>query len=104
MEFKDEEDNNNRRRSEEEVEQDLTLSEYHDINNISWLQDRPNLDELEELGMKLADLFNSYPKMKGIDKILMSKNVTLQLINTGVKQFIRFKNNKARKEMEEEMK
>ena len=43
-----------------------------------------------------------FKKKQGIDKILMSKNVTLQLINTGVKQFIKFKHNKAKREMEEE--
>lgn len=102
MEFKDEE--SYERHSEEEIEEHLTLDEYHDLSNLSDIIDKPNIKELEELGTKLADLFNSYPKMKGIDKIILGKNVTLQLINTGVKQFIKFKNNKARKEMEQEFK
>ncbi len=103
MEFKDDE-NEIERHSEEEIEEHLTLTEYHDLSNLRDIMSKPNFKDLEELGTKLADLFNSYPQMKGIDKIILGKNVTLQLINTGVKKFIQFKNNKARKEMEQEFK
>ncbi len=91
-----------KRMTVEEIEEDLTLGEYHDISNLGSILSKPNLKEMEELGTKLADLFNSYPKMKGMDKILLSKNVTLQLINTSVKNYIKHKNSIAQKEMEQE--
>ena len=93
-----------KRETVEEIEQNLTLDEYHDISNLSDILDRPNIKEMEELGTKMADLFNSYPKMKGMDKILLSKNVTLQLIHTSVKNFIKYKSEIAKKEMEQEFK
>lgn len=86
---------------EREVNTRITLSEYHDLRNISDFND---FDQVNKLGHEITDLLNSYIDLSGSDKIAIMKNVSLQLIDQGVKGYLEYKKEQAIKKMQDELK
>lgn len=86
---------------EREVNTRITLTEYHDLRNIS---DFIDFDQSSKLGHEITDLLNSYTELSGGDKIAIMKNVALQLIDQGVKGYLEYKKKEAVKKMQRENK
>jgi len=86
---------------EKEVNTRITLTEYHDLSRISEFID---FDSCSKLGHELTDVLNKYTEITGMDKIAIMKNVTLQLIDQGVKNYLDYKKDIETKKMQSEFK
>jgi len=86
---------------EKEVNTRITLTEYHDLSHISDFNEE---QEVNKLGHELTDVLNKYQDLTGIDKIQLMKNITLQLIDQGVRDYLLYKKDIEIKKMQEENK
>ena len=86
---------------EKEVNTRITLSEYHDLSHISDFNEEK---EVNKLGHEITDLLNKYIDLTGIDKIQLMKNITLQLIDQGVRDYLLYKKDIEIKKMQEDNK
>ena len=86
---------------EKEVNTRITLTEYHDLSRISEFMD---FDQVSKLGHELTDVLNKYTEITGMDKISIMKNVTLQLIDQGVKNYLDYKKETEIKKMQDDFK
>ena len=87
--------------TEKDIIVKLTLDEYHDLLNLSKFLDP---ESVEKLGHELTDLLNKYTNMIGIDKIKLVKNISLNLISTGVDNYLKYTKKKELNDFQEEYK
>jgi len=85
---------------ENKVNAKITLTEYHDLRNISEFQNELLIDKM---GNEIVNILNKYQIM-GSDKIALMKNITLQLISQGVKQYLKDKKEIETKKMQDDLK